>query len=286
VTGIARTGLYNVGWSHPNRIPTWLRTDGIKFLMRRWFYYGGERSVHGPAFASDDEGTLLWAWVHNDDNSTIRLVRSTNRGMSWHWVGVPAGAATHGTPGLAWTSVGGQSTWILAWAHFDRADQANTGYVRASISTDNGTSWSPPAPLNGFYKALSGVSIAADASNHVTVALAWAPTSTTWLYGLNAIRSLRCEVAGGQLQQLGVMLSGERTRIQPSVTYDPAHGQFILAWREQNFATTLATARAAPGAASWSGKVSLLGSGSHVAPAAAALPEYDEAVLWYAFEGP
>ena len=130
------------------------------------------------------------------------------------------------------------------------------------------------------------MSVAADASNHAIVALSWAPTSTTWLYGLNAIRTLRCEVSGGQLQQLGVMITGEHTRIQPSVTYDPAHTQLILAWREQNFATTLATMRAAPGAGSWSGKVFLLGSSSHVAPAAAAVPEYGEAVLWCAFEGP
>jgi Matrixin len=286
VTGVARSGLYNLGWSHPGRIPTWLRTDGTKFLMRQWLFYGGERSVHGPAFASDDSGTLLWAWIHNDDNGMIRLVRSTNRGMSWHWVGVPAGARAHGTPGLAWTSVGGQSTWILVWSHFDRADQANTGYVRASVSTDDGTSWSAPILLNTFYKALSGVSVAADASNHVLVALAWAPTSATWLYGLNAIRTLRCEVAAGQLQQLGVMITSEHTRIQPGLTYDPANGQFILAWREQNFATTLATMRASPGAATWSGKVSLLSLGSHVAPAAGALTEYGEAVLWYAFEGP
>jgi hypothetical protein len=82
------------------------------------------------------------------------------------------------------------------------------------------------------------------------------------------------------------MITGERTRIQPTLTFDSAHGEFILAWREQNFATTLATMRAAPGAGSWSGKVFLLGSGSHVAPAATALSEYGEAVLWYAFEGP
>jgi hypothetical protein len=41
-----------------------------------------------------------------------------------------------------------------------------------------------------------------------------------------------------------------------------------------------------PGATSWSGKVMLLGSSSHVAPALGSAPEYNEAVLWYAFEGP
>src|SRR5829696_8965516 len=58
-SGVSGTGLYVLGWSHPNRIPTWLRTDGEKFLMRRWFYYGGERSVHGPAYAIDPNRALL-----------------------------------------------------------------------------------------------------------------------------------------------------------------------------------------------------------------------------------
>jgi hypothetical protein len=133
-TAIRASGLYIVGWSHVNRIPTWLRNDGDKFLTRLWFFFGGERSVQGPAYASDDRGILLWAWVQNDDNATIRLVRSANRGLAWSLVGTPANARSCGTPGLAWTRVGGQSTWILVWPHFDRADQANTGFLRASIS--------------------------------------------------------------------------------------------------------------------------------------------------------
>jgi hypothetical protein len=156
ITGIRASGLYNLGWSHPSRIPTWLRTDGDNFLMRLWFFFGGERSIHGPAFASDDRRTLLWAWVQNDDNATIKLVRSTNLGLSWTLINTPANPQACGTLGLAWTRVGGQSTWILVWSHFDRSDQANTGFLRASISTDDGWTWSPPVFLNQLTKALSG----------------------------------------------------------------------------------------------------------------------------------
>jgi hypothetical protein len=80
-TAIRASGLYNVGWMHSNRIPTWLRNDGDRFLTRLWYYFGGERIVHGPGYASDDAGTLLWARVQNDDNATIRISRSTNRAL-------------------------------------------------------------------------------------------------------------------------------------------------------------------------------------------------------------
>jgi hypothetical protein len=40
------------------------------------------------------------------------------------------------------------------------------------------------------------------------------------------------------------------------------------------------------GSGSWGGKVSLLGSASNVAPALASLPDYNETMLWYAYEGP
>ena len=285
--GIRATGLYVLGWSHPNRIPTWLRTDGEKFLRRRWFFYGGERSVHGPAYASDDRGILLWAWVNNDDNGAIRIVRSDNRGQDWSWVGTPAGAQTAGTPGLAWTRVGGQSTWILVWANFNRTNQNATGEILASTSTNDGLSWSAPAGFGGLFgslvRAQSGVSAAASSNNEVMIAFAFRGFLTAWI---NAVWAVRCEVSGGQLQWLRNMVPpNERTRIQPALVFDAVHGRFIMAWREQNFATTLITMTAAPGDTVWAGRVALLGNSSHVAPSLAAVDEYAEATLWYAFEG-
>jgi hypothetical protein len=284
VLGIRASGVYIVGWSHPNRIPTWLRNDGDKFLMRLWFYFGGERSVHGPTYASDDTRALLWAWVMNDDNSTIRLVRSDNLGISWYLRNAPANARSCGTPGLAWTRVGAQSTWILVWPHFDRADQANTGFLRASISTNGGASWSPPTFLTTTTKALSGVAVAADDNNNVVVACAFANHLNT--NGLNDIVAFRCRVQGGQLQPTATLWTSERTRIQPALAWDAGHNRFVMAWREQNFATTLATMTLTPGGANWSGKVMLLGSTSNVAPGLGSLPEYNESIIWYAYEGP
>jgi hypothetical protein len=278
------SGVYLVGWSHPNRIPTWARTDGERWLLRRWYFYGGERSVHAPAVASDDTGRVLWAWVNNDDQATIRLARSTSIGLGWDLAATPNGAQSCGTPALGWTRVAGQSTWILVWPHFDRGDQASTGLLRASISTNDGASWSVPTTLNTFYKASSGVALAADSANDVLVAFAWASNYST--YGLNEIRALRCAVAGGTLQHQQTYWSTDRTRIQPALTHEPGSGQFVMAWREQNFATTLAASRILVGGSGWTGKVNLLSAPSHVAPALANGSAYGEVVLWYAYEGP
>ena len=283
VAAIRRTGLYNLGWNHTNRIPSWLRTDGDKALTRAWFFFGGERSVHGSAYASDDRGTLLWAWVHNDDNGSIKLVRSTNAGLGWTLASTPAGARTAGTPGLAWTRVGGQSTWILVWSNFDRGDQPNTGFVRASHSTDDGATWSPPVYLNQALKALSGVAVAADASNRVVVG--YATANHTAPAALNTIFTVMAAVGPGGLQQTNSNWLNEATRIQPALTHDAAHNRFVMAWREQNFATTLATATMPPGGATWSPKAMLLSSQSHVAPALGSAAEYSETALWYAYEG-
>jgi hypothetical protein len=176
--------------------------------------------------------------------------------------------------------VAGQSTWILVWPHFDRGDHTNTGYLRVSLSTNDGGSWSNPVVLDSFYKVLSGVSAAADSNNRVIIAFAWAPGST---YGMNYIRAFECQVNGGQLQRNSIIYGTDTTRIQPAVTYDAAADRFVLAWREQNFNTSLDVMYKAPGAGSWTGRTQLPFQ-SHVAPALAHSREYGESVLWYAFE--
>lgn len=277
-----QSGFYLVGWSFPGQIPTWLRGDGSHFLTRHWLFYGGERSIYGPAYAGNNDRTMLWAWVDNDDSGTIKVVRSRNQGYQWHLVGAPSGAQTYGTPGLCWTRVNGQSTWIMIWSHFDRSNHDDTGYLRASISTNDGASWSDPRVLNDFYKVLSGVSIAADTNNNVVVAFAWAPHST---YGMNRIRSFNCEVNGGELQHKDTLYGTETTRIQPALIFDDRSNKFIMAWRGQNFNTTLLTMSKSAGDRNWSGRVHMSGNRSHVAPALAYSPEYRESVLWYAYEG-
>lgn len=285
VVGIRRSGLYLVGWSHPNRIPTWLRNDGDKFLMRLWFFFGGERSVHGPAYASDLDRGLLWAWVANDNNATIRVVRSDDLGITWFVRPAPANARSCGTPALACTRVGSQTCWILVWPNFNRADQAATGRLLASVSTNGGASWSAPVLLHPTMKALSGVAAAADDANNVLVAFALANNST--INGMNEIVTMRARInAAGNLESTATVWPGERTRIQPALAWDAANNRFVMAWREQNFATTLATASLAPAAGSWSGKTMLLGAPSHTAPGLGAVAEHGETTMWYAYEGP
>lgn len=283
VAALPRSGLYVVGWSHVNGIPTWLRSDGDSFLFRNWLFYGGERSIYGPAYASDDNQTTLWAWVTNDDQGTIKLVSSQNQALQWGWAGTPANARTAGTPALCWTRVGGVSTWVLAWSNFDRADQNATGLVRASISTNNGASWSTPVTVDANLKALSGVSAAATPSNRIEIALAFAPDTDAGMGEINAIRTIVCDVNAGNLRRLSVINSPERTRIQPALAFDPRSNRFVMAWREQNFATSLNMAQHAIAGGPWSPLVRP-GQSSNTAPALAASPENGEVVLWYGHE--
>jgi Matrixin len=280
---IGNSGSYVIGWSIPNRIPTWLRGDGAAFLFNEWTYYGGERSVHGPGYASDDAGRMLWAWVHNDAAGSLRMVSSTDNGRTWFWVATPPGAATAGVPALCWTRVGGQSTWICVWVNFDRTSHDRTGLVYASISTNNGFSWSTPVSLHPSYKTLGGVSAAATPGNSIVVAFAWAPNGTA--VGMNSIRTFSCQVAGGQLQLSQVHALGETTRIQPAVTFDAGHNRFILACREQNFLTTLATLTKGPAAGdAWGNRVMLGDRRSNTAQALASSPARNESRLWYGYE--
>jgi hypothetical protein len=283
VVALPRSGLYVIGWSHVNGIPTWLRTDGENILFRNWLFYGGERSIYGPAYASDDNQTTLWAWVTNDDQGTVRVVSSQNQALQWSWAATPANARTAGTPALCWTRVGGLSTWVLVWSNFDRGNQNDTGLVRASISTNNGASWSAPVTLDTTLKALSGVSAAATAANRIEIALAFAPDTNAGMGVINAIRTLVCDVNAGQLRRLSVINSGDRTRIQPALAFEQRSNRFIMAWREQNFATSLNISQHPGGGGGWSPLVRP-GPASNTAPALAASAENGEVALWYGHE--
>jgi hypothetical protein len=280
---VGGSGQYIVGWTIPNRIPTWLRGDGSTFQFGEWFYFGGERSVHGPAYASNDAGRLLWAWIHNDAAASMRMVGSADGGRTWFWVARPPGAASAGTPALCWTRVGGVSTWICAWANFERASHDRTGLIYASISTNDGASWSAPVALHPTFKALAGVTAAANGSNSVVVAFALAPTGTA--SGMNTIRTFSCEVGGGRLNVRQSHALAETTRIQPGVAFDAGHNRFVLASREQNFLTTIATLRKGPAMADpWGGRVFLGDRRTNTAPAIAAAPGRNEARIYYGFE--
>ena len=254
-----------------------------ELLFRNWLFYGGERSIYGPAYASDDSQTTLWAWVSNDDQGTIRVVASQNQALQWYGVAAPANSRTAGTPALCWTRVAGVSTWILVWSNFDRGNQNDTGLVRASISTNNGASWSAPVTVDANLKALSGVSAAATATNRIEIALAFAPDTNAGMGDINAIRTLVCDVNAGNVRRLAVVNSGDRTRIQPALAFEQRTNRFVMAWREQNFATSLNIAQHPGGGGAWSPLVRP-GQASNTAPSLAGSAENGEVVLWYGYE--
>ena len=77
----------------------------------------------------------------------------------------------------------------------------------------------------------------------------------------------------------------ETTRIQPGLAFDAGHNRFVLASREQNFLTTIATLTKGPAASDpWGGRVFLGERRSNTAPAVAAAPGRNEARIYYGFE--
>lgn len=278
------SGLYVLGYSSLNQKPVYIRGTYDMMMTSQWWVYGGQNSIFGPSFASDDSNNMLYAWVDSDDQGTIKLTRSTNHGYSWSWRSTPNNANTYGTPGLCWTKVDGQSVWIMVWAQFNRSNREETGFVNASISTNNGASWSEPTVLSDFYKVLAGVSVAADETNNLIVSFPWAPNTDLFKNRMNQIRTFKCKVEDGMLKRKSTILSNETTRIQPAVAYDTNQGKFVMAWRGQNFNTTLNVMTKTVSATSWSNKVHLSDKRSHVAPALAYSKENEELVMWYAFE--
>ena len=132
-------------------------------------------------------------------------------------------------------------------------------------------------------KALSGVAAAANAANRIEIALALAPDTDAGLGQIDALRTIICNVNAGNVQALSVINSGERTRIQPALAYESGNDRFVMAWREQDFNTSLNTAHHPGNGGVWSPLVRP-GQRTHTAPSLAASAENREIVLWYAFE--
>jgi hypothetical protein len=67
------------------------------------------------------------------------------------------------------------------------------------------------------------------------------------------------------------------------VAFDRARERWLLAWREQDFNTSVNASGKAPVDAGW-GPLVRPGVRTHVAPALAYSPPQNRSVLWYAFE--
>ena len=70
--------------------------------------------------------------------------------------------------------IDGQRAWIVVWAHYDDTSQADTGYLQASVSFNNGQTWSPPHLVDSFYRIQDGVTIEANTAGECRVAFVWA----------------------------------------------------------------------------------------------------------------
>jgi len=280
VTSIGRSGRLLASWSIPNQIPSHIRTDVTNVITPPWFFYGGERSLWGPTVADADDGTLLWAWAWGTDGR-IRVARSTNEGSNWGFVGAPPGAATASKVGLASTRVGGQKVWMLAWSHLDRAAQNDTGQLRVSLSFNDGGSWTAPVTVGPSYRALNGVSLAASPSNQFVLAFAWGNRS---IVHRNLVRSLDLSVAGGAVSIGRAATHNGASRIQPSVVFHPGTNRFILAYREQNYLTSIRVTRRSWNSSSGWPAATQIPVTTHTAPALAVDRASGRLTVWYAVD--
>jgi hypothetical protein len=110
-----------------------------EFQFSKLWPLNGFQTV-GTAIAADDGSTRLWAGIL-DDEGTIRVLRSPDQGCTCSGQASPLAQKPTRSGSLLDRASAGQSTWILVWSHFDRADQANSGFIRAHTSTDNGQTW-------------------------------------------------------------------------------------------------------------------------------------------------
>lgn len=282
--GDRNAARYLLGWTTPRNRFTWLRTNGR--AASDWqIFGGGPEAMFGSAMAAGASNTFLWAIVTVDgDDRRLRMLRSRNDGAGWHYVNFP-NVQTYGRPGLAFTEVAGRDAWVAVWGNYDRSSRDQTGYLYASVSFDNGTTWSQPQAVNTFYKLHDGVSIDCNLNNQCLLGFVWGGESGTFAYGQNRLRFMRVELdlANDRLHRIATCYPSMRSRIAPGIAYDDAANRFIVGVREQDFNTSQGVMRTngfgCPGPFSH-----LPNSSTHVAPDAASHRFFDESVFWSAHE--
>jgi hypothetical protein len=152
----------------------------------------------------------MFAWVDPTNGMSIRVVRSTNSGVSWLSKD-PQASPTTGTPGIHHVS---GNTWVLVYSKWS-TDDAITGRVIARVTTDDGSTWGSEILLTDSYRALYGVTVTGH-STDIRIGFAWAARTTgSSIYN---IRTLKAHVSGSSLVYDGVITSGLVVRTQPQFT--------------------------------------------------------------------
>lgn len=282
--GNASNGRYTVAWVAPGNRLTWIRGNGVSFDPGTWTIFGGSPEVmFGAALAGNDAQTLLWAFVDTgNDDRRVQVLRSRDDGATWSYVNFPVGR-TYGRPGIATTMVGGQRYWIVVWAHHDESEQAETGRIFASVSSNDGSTWTAPQAINTFYKVHDGISVACNGGNRCGITFVWGADSAS-SYGQNKIRTLLGRIdPASAFQTTLTCFQSESSRVAPGISWHAGTSRLVLGIREQDFATSQDAMNAGVNSCP-TGYVHINNSTTHVAPGLAANTVYNEVIMWSARE--
>jgi hypothetical protein len=288
--GNSSNAAYVIGWTTPDNHLTWISGDGVSFDPTGWFLYTQHpRPRYGGAMQSDHRGTWMWAVIdgRNDENR-VRVLRSQDNAASWAYTNFPA-ATTSSTPGIAATVIGGRRAWIAGWVNYDETNQNETGFVYATVSFDDGASWSAPHRVDGFYRVHDGVSIEANDAGQCWISFVWAGERGVWEYGQNKLRTRACQISPAGIVTAGtVCIQAQHSRIGPDFAWHADTGSFVQGFREQDFATSLDSMRLSSQSCP-AGFQHIAGSTSHVGPGMASNPAWatsagSEVVMWFARE--
>jgi len=273
---------YLLSWTTSGKRLSFLRTDNSGY--ENWYVFGGNpAATFGPSMAGGQDDTWLWAFTRiEDDERKLRVLRSRNDGLNWHYTSAPD-VETYAKPGLARTRIGGVEAWVLSWSEYNASQPEESGRLMVSISTNDGSSWSTPEPLSEFYRSQDGISVDCDGRGNCLFGFVWGGQSGTFAYGQNRVRYLRAvvDVSARQLISKRMCYPNTNSRVTPGVAYDATGDQFIAGLRNQDYRTTLGSMRATVGTCPGA-KSNIANSDSHVAPDLAGNSRYGEMALWYA----
>lgn len=187
--------------------------------------------------ANDLDDTWLWAYVRVvNDERRLTVSRSTNDGKTWSPVSAPA-VETYARPGLAHARVlSGPSAqawavsaeaWVLAWSDYNAQSPKDSGRIMVSVSTDDGSSWSPPEQISDFYRAQGGVSVACNEQGGCLLGFSWAGQTESG-HGQNRVRYIhaRVDLSARRLILPRTCYPQEHSRVAPAISHDFSNDNF------------------------------------------------------------